>query len=535
MTDAKGPISLKLGIMLLTPAVLLLVLGLLGCRATGVHDIDSSSNSGAHDTLPSESSVVPGQGMSLGAENYAQPTLEYRIFLSDVIARASMIAVVPDVETLSDADGSIFGYLSGQFFTFHVHEYLKGEGADEIVVRAIGDRFYQSKEEAMVAAKATLEEEIGQRDESIIFLRYLPSFLAYFGHEGVGTTIAESTIDAASEIDEFYFTDAVWPAGFLYEVDTLNPVWLPIHKLDSAKGTEDLDARRFMAGSSESGRSTGVTLGDIRSRIVEVENLLAKGDGSSEYRRCINLMFRNEMFLRDYEAFHGRAWSPRVYDREIWSGMPAGSLPQPSPHRLNYGDSGYDNYIIRGPDQELFTHLILDDDDDSTNGYRVDLVTTRPLPAGTYSISSYLQHPWDLPCNFVPSTYIIFSVDVSSPDDVVYEAFFDPAEVNGRIGFGEGGLLKPSGFSIGAAATITALQWHDDAIALTVSPPVPLTQHILEFLALDGSIALTLSGSDAVATDGALTWAVANQPWSDGDELMLRIRRGDTASRRQSP
>ena len=55
---------------------------------------------------------------------------------------------------------------------------------------------------------------------------------------------------------------------------------------------------------------------------------------------------------------------------------------------------------------------------------------------------------------------------------------------------------------------------------------VSLSGHVLEFIALDGNIILSLFADDATAnsTAGTYTWTMSSQPWADGDKLMLRIR-----------
>ena len=59
------------------------------------------------------------------------------------------------------------------------------------------------------------------------------------------------------------------------------------------------------------------------------------------------------------------------------------------------------------------------------------------------------------------------------------------------------------------------------------SPSAPPSGHHVDFIALDGSVALRLKIDDATQTvDGdstALSWGVCSQPWEAGDKLMLRI------------
>ena len=41
---------------------------------------------------------------------------------------------------------------------------------------------------------------------------------------------------------------------------------------------------------------------------------------------------------------------------------------------------------------------------------------------------------------------------------------------------------------------------------------------------------MSLDVVDATTTDGVLSWPVATQPWENGDQLMLRIRRAPTVT-----
>ena len=51
----------------------------------------------------------------------------------------------------------------------------------------------------------------------------------------------------------------------------------------------------------------------------------------------------------------------------------------------------------------------------------------------------------------------------------------------------------------------------------------------MDFIALDGSVALTLDVADATvdAPNNTLSWPVVSQPWQSGNKLMLRIREVD--------
>ena len=61
---------------------------------------------------------------------------------------------------------------------------------------------------------------------------------------------------------------------------------------------------------------------------------------------------------------------------------------------------------------------------------------------------------------------------------------------------------------------------------LEVNPDNAFTGHILDFVELDGTVSLSLDDVDAVVdrVNDTLSWTVAEQPWKDGDQLMVRVR-----------
>ena len=63
---------------------------------------------------------------------------------------------------------------------------------------------------------------------------------------------------------------------------------------------------------------------------------------------------------------------------------------------------------------------------------------------------------------------------------------------------------------------------------MRIDPHGRLVGHHIDFIALDGSVALRLDfdqATEAVKDGGTrlLTWGACSQPWSGGDLLMLRI------------
>ena len=89
------------------------------------------------------------------------------------------------------------------------------------------------------------------------------------------------------------------------------------------------------------------------------------------------------------------------------------------------------------------------------------------------------------------------------------------------------GVLKPTSFTVGSTTTeITSLEWSSNQVVLTLGPHVSLSGNVLDFIALDGSVALSLFTDSATvdSTAGTYSWPVTTEPWENGDQLMLRMR-----------
>ena len=146
-----------------------------------------------------------------------------------------------------------------------------------------------------------------------------------------------------------------------------------------------------------------------------------------------------------------------------------------------------------------------------------------------------------LVCNFNPTdtNYSTSNVTVTAPAGTLHEAFFDPAAIGAAVGAdATNGVLKPTAFTVGETATqITGLKWENNQAVLTLSPHASLAHHALDFIELDGSVSLTLKADDATvdATAGTHTWSVADQPWHEGDLLVLRIREDVTPPTTPTP
>ena len=118
------------------------------------------------------------------------------------------------------------------------------------------------------------------------------------------------------------------------------------------------------------------------------------------------------------------------------------------------------------------------------------------------------------------------------PRALLHEAFFDPVTDGTAVAADDtNGVLKPASFTDpdGAAATIERIEWESGTVEVRTqsSDDAALPGHVVDFIELDGTVSLSLH-TDAATVDAAndtLSWSVASQPWDDGDELMVRVRK----------
>ena len=125
-------------------------------------------------------------------------------------------------------------------------------------------------------------------------------------------------------------------------------------------------------------------------------------------------------------------------------------------------------------------------------------------------------------------------VHLTAPEGVLHEAFFDPVASGDAVGAGGAdGVLNPASFTLnGSQTTMRRIEWESGRVVMRLEPDDnALADHHVDFISLDGSVALRLDFDDAFeATNGgapALAWGVCNQLWSDGALLMLRIRESE--------
>ena len=445
--------------------------------------------------------IQPDHVMTIATHYYgaATPSVEERIFLSDVVVVARLV---------SDTNGVL---------TFRAIEYLKGRGPSEFTIPSSTGR----------------NTKWDNRD-AVLFLTTSPDTDA----TGQGNT-ARGAGDDANTSPTFQFTDTARPPVYPGEhdprnyqgnlpegdtVDSQNPVWLPSESGGVSGGASGAESPPSDSGTFlVSDGSETITLSELKSKIAWIHG----GAGIDGYDECIHAALRHERDVRDREAYSGRPYLDLPDETtNISSSDPTGTVIVDQ-GGMNSGIADvYDTFWIQGPDKDLFNGYIDDDDERPGNGFGYKVVTKRPLPAGTYKFQWILQFQHEVPCNYVPSwhdKYLPTNIVVSTaPAGTIYEGFFD-------LLVGAAGVPLPSEFTAGGTSTaVQWLEWRNGAVTLLLFPYANLAGHTLDFIALDGTVALSLDANLATAdsTAGTLTWAVANQPWQEDDQLMLRIRKG---------
>ncbi len=477
-------------------------------------------------------------------------TLEERIATADVIAIVRMLSVEAVVEEFeqtawkgeSTPDEEYAGVLK---FTFDVQETLKSDTALPGRIKAFVaslEGFPTQAEAREVANKMLVAHDTRWDDrDAIIFL------------------LNESTqFPSTSASDTFFMSllDFVFGLGDVYSLASKrNKIWLPSASPANAQVAGEL---RFLldvpgaSGVTSSGSSMqsghqepSITLSAFKTKVAELETMSA--GQSQPYEICIA-----SKYLREREDQHRAASGQMVkYEptrtAEIGSGLARGTVVFEETGEYEITDSWKSKVWFEGTDADLFTKgdvtgewpkfTSLSNSFYATGGkffinekrVRRPWVTVRPLPVGTYRTTWNLQATIYVPCNDTGGLFRLPTiVTVTAPLGTLHEAFFDPITDTSAIAAdATNGVLRPTAFTDanGDSATIHRVAYDSSAVTITIAPHSAITGHTLEFIALDGSISLSLHTDDATLDpdNNTLTWPVSEQPWHSGDKLMLRI------------
>ena len=464
------------------------------------------------DPDPTTGLLVPTPTLQFISSTYPDhgtTSLEERIFRADVIAHVRPVSVLGKWKTIPSDEGVAPTYLPFLEIGFKPIEYLKGSGDTRIIVEEPGRGTYLTKEMAQENADQMLRNRAWNYDEAVVFLE-----------EGLG----------ASGPEDSRYRFILSKAGFRgkYALDSDNKAWLP--RGDFSRG--DPVFLTDSEPSGERGVPPVISLKDLRSSIEAVDTLVKEGEGIDGYEECLAQRFTDQRYLRALEERIGRPFTPPGYQVQIASGLPAGSEFYTKYWVGGSGAEGYDKHWITGPDEDLFVIEIYDPDGDP-GAYQISHTTTRPLPGGAYTFDDYIQLYIEIPCDYKQRHSVPWVVSVESPEGTLHEAFFDPVEVDGMIRAStDDGVIEPGTFAVrDVETTIASLTWEaaSRSVTMELDPYVSLEGHAIDFIALDGSVSLSLDFDEASVkrvnrVSGALTWRVSNRPWQAGDKLMIRIR-----------
>ena len=456
-------------------------------------------------------------------------SLNEHIFFADVIAIVRPTDSFVDTLKAQRNDGQT-GYIPLIQTHFEVIEYLKGSGASKITVDMAYARTVLSDEDAVTSAESelALRNPIFNNREAVVFLKTVryPD---------------EISSDASNEERIYSFVTDTLNSSHGWGGNNTALGWFPaVESFDRSLSIESARVASAPLLSDEIDKPTEFSIEDLRERINAMDALLREGKGIEGYRECIEAKLRGERFLRRYMEVEEEAYSSRQTELGPFpSGQPANSIIDRS---ARFGGLGYAKEWLTGEDARFFQILLLEGgqvitpDHWATRGeitaYDVHLKAVRPLPSGLYHIYWHAQLPEEIPCDY--GTPPVAEIYTFSPETgALHEAFFDPVTMGAAVGADNAnGALEPTDFEHDdREAAIEALRWRDGQVELTleVEDELPdLASHRLDFIALDGSVALRLLFEDAVEfadEDDIATfvWGVCEQSWQNGDLLMLRI------------
>lgn len=459
----------------------------------------------------------------------ASAPLEKRIYVSDVIVKAKLVSVeAPDQQDLirrifeatnnAEHESLVSQFPLPTILTFKALEYVKGSGPDEFTVG--------------IKDPNNNRDDTWDNQEALLFL----NTAAEAGATEPGGSDGAAAQSADSPAGTYAFASSYGLNNDVYTIESVNPVWLPAGRQGQAQadgagsgsGGDGIPAMARFA--TEWDRDTGqpthfMTLPEIKKTITWV-----KGDGTREYDHCVGQAINYLVWNRDWEAHYGEPMTPGHHEAEIASGKGAGIIIDEG---SEFSSSQYHRFWLTGEDAELFQAIHADDDKDPSTGYRETVVTARPLPVGQYGFSDHGVLPWYEPCDFNGEGQLDWTVTAVAPAGAMHEAFFDPVAIGQGVGANaSNGVLQPAAIATeGYATTIKSLVWQDKKVIMTLSPHVSLLGQTLDFIVLDGTVALSLEAKSATvdASAGTYTWSRETRPWNAGDMLMLRLH-GPTVS-----
>ena len=386
-------------------------------------------------------------------------------------------------------------YIALLEFSFSIQEYLKGSGADDIVA-VWAASFFDTQglaEDALQAIVAARDTQWDDR-EAIVFLQTSATHLTSTQQTGRFFLSEEHLVGGIP--DDYY---SLTSRG--------NKLWLPATVAVGETSQDTGDQQRFLTDVPPAeGTPPTITLGEIKTRIAGVMAKLDAGDGSEKYIECVQ---RTYLFERQDEydiEIGGDGNFYRIPDQELDSGLTASNIVYEA---IAYGGllNERAEVWLDGGDVDLFRvefseGVPYDFSGDGTNDsiqYAQRVVSARPLPVGVYRTHYNNRDAHYVPCDGYSSRYE-WTITVNAPAGTLHEAFFDPVTDGTAVAADDSnGVLKPAAFTDanGASATLERVAWEPEVgesgtVKLQVNPPTGLTDQEVNFIALDGSVSLSL-------------------------------------------
>ena len=448
---------------------------------------------------------------------YGVATLEEMLASSEVIIRGRLASVrgvgVRSYRGVSGTppDSTFEGYIDALEFTFDVLEYLKGSGGPTVTAVAY-ELSYHVEDTAEDAAASADWNLLPGRDkrwdsrEAIVFLRkpplreheHLRSQLDHDYYLGI-TGKQDRQVTVASGEARAWLPDASSAVGERSASGGAK-VWLP--DASSAVGVRSASEQLFLLEDpvqatqgvaqrsvGQSSSTSSVSLSGLKAKLAAIEAEMAQGDGSQAYRDCIIATY-----------FYNR---PELYEDMLFEATVESGAPADTPvYTYSYAEFYLDRYGPTEPIDYKDTWLEGRDADLFGRRYPGHLYNKRPLPAGEYrSFSLARNHEMRLCQGDAWAQRGKFEnvITVTAPEGTLAEAFFDPVA---------------DGTATTATTTVGTIRYEANTIKATLTPTV--TNHILDFIALDGSVALSLDVADATTTDGVRSWTVRPRPGARG-------------------
>ena len=480
----------------------------------------------ADPSAPPPSTGSPSTAASASQPYFGEQSIEERIANADIIVRARLSTTTSKVVRGIGDRWSDYYYVAVKLH-LTVSEYLKGSGVNGITALAILGGNHDTQKEAEDARPDIISNRVSTWDdrEAIIFLTYDDPSSAF-----------SPEVQRASD----YFLTIGGPLQDMYSLhNRYRKLWLP------STGTSGTgDDQEFLLAAPEPGKDTPtIAIRELKSRISAINAEVNAGDGSEAYRNCVSYKYRNERSEQHVQGEGRKLRARAALTHRLVSGSSAGTVIFESDVLGIYPDRKMQT-SVEGGDADLFetvdgptTPWDSNRDGAFTDGidhirYTQTLRPVRPIPAGDYRFTVKDLEPNLIPCNAFLITE--WTVTANAPDGVLHELFFDPVAVGTAVAADSAnGVLKPATFTDanGVTTTIERIAWEAGTgdlgtVKMRLTPHNGIANHIVDFIALDGSVSLSLNVSDAAvdAANDTLSWPVASQPWHSGNKLMLRIR-----------